>query len=77
MLTLTERCVGIKFCFKLGKIFTKTFEMLQKVFGNETMSRTRTYEWYRTSTKNDPSLGRPSASTYDSTERVQVVIRSN
>lgn len=71
-----------KFCFKLGKNFTETF--LQKVFGDESMSRTSTYEWYRrfkdvrTSTEDDPHLGRPSASTDDvSIAQVQVVIHSN
>jgi hypothetical protein len=84
MSTLTKQCMCVKFCFKLGKTFTETFEMLQKVFGDETTSRTRTYEWYRrfkdsqTSTEDDPHSGRPSTSTdNDSIERVQAVIRSN
>jgi len=60
----------------------ETFEALQKVFGDETMSRTTTYEWYRrfkdgrTSFESNPRLGRPSASTDDSIERVRAVIRS-
>jgi hypothetical protein len=75
--TLTEKRVCGKFCFKLGKTFTETFEMLPKVFDDETMSRARTWEWYRTfkdggtSTEDDPRLGWPPTSTdNDSIERV-------
>jgi hypothetical protein len=45
--------------------------MLQKVFGDETMSRTTTHEWYRrfkdgrTSIGDDPRPGRPSISSDD------------
>jgi hypothetical protein len=46
MSSLNERRVCVKFCFKLGKTFTETFAKLQKVFVDETMSRTTTYEWY-------------------------------
>jgi hypothetical protein len=71
MSTLTKERVRDKFCFKLGKTFTETFEMLQKVFGLESMSCTRTYEWQRrfkdsrTSTEDDPRSGWPSTSTDD------------
>jgi transposase len=67
----------------LGKTFTEAFDMLQNVFGDETMSRTTTYEWYRrfkdgrTSTEEHPLSGRPSTSTDDSIERVRAVIPSN
>jgi hypothetical protein len=36
-----------KFCFKLGKMFLETFEMLKQAFGDEDMSSTQTHEWYK------------------------------
>jgi hypothetical protein len=60
MSTLSEQHVHVKICFKLGKTFTEAFEMLQNVFGDETMSCTRTYEGCRrfkdgrTLTEDDP-----------------------
>ena len=57
--------------------------MLQKVFGDETMRCTRTYEWYRrfkdgqTSTEDNPRSGQSSITTDDSIERIRVVIHSN
>jgi len=39
---LHEKCVGVKFCFKLGKIFSETFTMLKQPFGNEAMSKHET-----------------------------------
>ena len=63
--------VCVKFCFKLGKTFTETFQMLQKAYGEDCFSRTQCYEWYqrfksgRTSIEDDPKSGRPSSSTGD------------
>jgi hypothetical protein len=37
---LHEKCVGMKFCSKLGKIFSETLKMLKQAFGDEAMSRT-------------------------------------
>jgi transposase len=79
--TLIEQRACVKFCFKLGKTCTETFEMFQNVFGDETM---RTYEWYRrfkdgrTSIEDDPRSGRPLTSTDgDSIVPVRAVIHSN
>jgi len=64
-------CVCVKFCFKLGKTSTETWEMLQQAFGDECMSRTQCFEWYshfktgRTSIDEDPRSGLPSTSTDD------------
>jgi hypothetical protein len=37
----------VKFCLKLGKTFSETFGTLKQGFGDETMSVTQTYEWYK------------------------------
>jgi transposase len=74
----------LKFCFKLGKTFTETFQMLQQAYGEDCLSRTQCYEWYqrfksgRTSIEDDPKSGRPSSSTGDDhIEKVRSVIREN
>ena len=41
-----EQRANIKFCYKLGKIFTEIYELLQKVYGDECMSRTQVYTWF-------------------------------
>jgi len=54
-----EQRVCIKFCVRLGKTASETFEMLKQAFGDSCMSRSRTFEWFglfknsRTSTAND------------------------
>ena len=63
-----EQRANIKFCFKLGKKFAETYELLKKVYGDDCMSRTQVYTWF-TRFKNggddlndDPRPGRPEAS---------------
>ena len=41
----TEQRVCIKFCHKLGKTATETYQMLLLAYGDETMSRARVFEW--------------------------------
>ena len=84
MKNLEEQRVCVKFCFKLGKTFTETFQMLQQVYGEDFFSRTQCYEWYqrfksgRTSIEEDLKSGRPSPSTGDDNiETVRSVIREN
>ena len=84
MKSLEEQRVCIKFCFKLGKNFTETFQMMQKVNGDDCLSRTQCYEWYqrfkagRTSTEDDVKSGRPSTAIYDNNvEKVRAVILAN
>ena len=60
----TQRA-NIKFCFKLSKTFTETFELMKKVYGDDCLSRTRVFEWYkrfqdgRDALEDDPKPGRP------------------
>ena len=44
--TLEER-FAIKFCFKLGKNTTETYEMLQTAFGASFMNRASVFEWHK------------------------------
>jgi hypothetical protein len=63
---LKEQRVCIKFCQKLGKTATETYEMLQQAFGETALSRPKIFEWYSqfknglTSIDDDPHTGRPS-----------------
>jgi hypothetical protein len=81
---LKEQRVCIKFCQKLGKTATETYEMLQQAFGETALSRSKTSEWYsrfkndRTSIDDDPHTGRPStARTNETVDRVNAVLRGN
>ena len=67
--TRLEQRANIKFCVKLRKSATETFEMLQQAYGDDAMSRARCFEWHsrfkngRTSLEDDERSGRPSTST--------------
>jgi hypothetical protein len=43
---LKEQRVCIKFCQKLGKTATETFEMVQQAFGETALSRSKTFDRY-------------------------------
>ena len=84
MTDLDEQRVFVKFCFKLGKTFTETFQMLQQAYGDDCLGRTQCHEWHqrfkssRTSIKDDPKSGRPSTSMDDDhVEKVLAVISQN
>ena len=46
-----EEPYAIKFCFKLGKNATETYEMLQTAFGASCMNRASVFECIRDSRK--------------------------
>lgn len=60
-----EQRAAIKFCFKLGKTFTETHQMMQQAYGNDCLSRTQVHEWYtrfksgREELADDERPGRP------------------
>ncbi|CAK9833797.1 Protein GVQW3 [Anthophora retusa] len=72
-----EQRANIKFCFKLGKSATNTFEMIQTVYGSEAMSRKNVFKWYarfsdgRESIEDDPRPG--ASSTVRDEKNVQKV----
>jgi len=76
--------IYVKFCVKIGKPVTETFEMLKIAFREEAMGRTQTHEWWkrfkegRTSVDDDPRSGRPSTSKTDgNVAKVREVIHTN
>ena len=36
-----------EFCFKLGKTFTETHQMMKKVYGDDCLSRSPIHEWFK------------------------------
>ena len=80
----SEQRVNIKFCVRLGKSFTETLNSINQVYGDESLSRTRVYEWYtrfkegRESVEDDDRCGRPSTARNDETiAQVREIIRSD
>jgi len=71
MSEINEQRVCIKFCLKLGKNATETYTMIKTAFGDDSLSRSVIFEWFkrfkdgRQSTKDDPRSGRPSTSRND------------
>ncbi|XP_050533350.1 protein GVQW3-like [Daktulosphaira vitifoliae] len=84
METIEEQRVCVKFCFKLGKSSSETFKLLKQAFGDDVLSRTTCFEWFkrfkegRSSTKDNERSGRPSTSkTNEIVARVREIIRNN
>ena len=42
-----EQRANIKFCLKLGKTFTETFELIKQVYDNNFLTRDRVHEWFK------------------------------
>jgi hypothetical protein len=66
MESVKEHRICVKFCFKVGKTAAETHNTLHETYGDDALSQTTTYEWFkrfingRTSTDNDEQSGRPS-----------------
>jgi len=43
----TEQRICIKFCFKIGKTATETYQLLQQAYGEDSMGRTQVFDWFR------------------------------
>ena len=79
-----EQRINLKFLIRLGKTPTETFSLLQEVYRDATMSRTRVFEWHkrfregREDVEDDPRSGRPTTSrTNKNVERVREKVRSD
>jgi transposase len=73
-----EQRAANKFCVKLKKTATETFEMLKSAYGEECLLITSMFEWHKMfkeggeSLEDDERKGRPStSSTEESTEVIQ------
>ena len=69
--------INLKFLVRLEKTPTEALKLLQEVYGDDTISRTRLFEWHRRfkeereEMEDDHRSGRPSASRID--ENVKLV----
>lgn len=79
-----EQRYAIKFCVKLRKNATETFQMLQKVFKDDCISRSQSGRWHkafkegREEVADEPRSGRPkTARTDENVDRVRKVLRSD
>lgn len=84
MSELNEQRVAVKFCAKLGKSASETFNMLQTAYSDDAMKRATCFKWHarfkdgRQSIKDDERPGRPSTSTDDShVDKINTLVRSN
>ena len=80
----TEQGICIKFCFKIGKTATETYQLLQQAYGEDAMGHTQVFDWFRqfkegrTSIESDPCLGRPSTSRNEEMiAKVRTVVHNN
>lgn len=79
-----EQRVNMKFLVKLGKSATETYTLLKEVYGDECLSRSQVFEWYkkfkegREDIEDDPRPGRPRTSkTDDNIEKVCEIVRKD
>jgi len=76
--------INLKFLVRLGKTPTEALKLLQEVYGDDTMSKTRFFEWHRRfkegkeEVKHDHRSGRPSTSkTEENVQQRQRVREKN
>ena len=79
-----EQRVNVKFCVKLGTSATETYHLLKKVYGDECLSRTQVFEWFkrfkegREEIGDDQRPGLPSTSkTAANIEKIGEIVRQN
>lgn len=71
MLKFKQRA-NIQFCHKIGFSAAETLKYMQQVYGDDSMSKSVVYEWYkrfkegRDSIGDYPKSGRPTTATGDS-----------
>ncbi|UYV76563.1 hypothetical protein LAZ67_14001162 [Cordylochernes scorpioides] len=79
-----EQRYAIKFCVRLGKNATETFQMLQKAFKDDCISRSQSGKWHkafkegREEVADEPRSGRPTtARTDEDVDRVLEILRTD
>ena len=82
--TKVEQRFNIKFLIKLEKSATETYNLLTEVYGDQCLSRTQVFEWFkkfkegREDVGDDPKSGRPStAKSQENVEKVSRIVRGD
>lgn len=82
-MSLKQRA-NIKFCFKIGKSFTETFQLMKKAYGDDCLSRSGVHKWFqrfqsgRQDISDDQHVGQPkSVITENSIETVREFIKNH
>jgi len=42
----TEQCICIKFCFKIEKTATESYQLLQQAYSEDTVGHTKVFDWF-------------------------------
>ena len=78
------QCVSVKFCVKLVKSATETYDLLKKVYGDGCLSHAKVFEWFarfkegRKEIGDDQCPGHPSTSETDANiKKVGEIVRQN
>ena len=79
-----EQRINLKFLVKLKKSATECYQLLKEVFGDNTLSRTRVFEWHRRfsegreEVEDDERPGRPVTSrTEEKIQKVSEIVRKD
>ena len=79
-----EQGINFKFLVKLRKTPTECFKLLKEFYGEDVMSRTQIFEWYKRfekgceEVKDDPKTRRPSTTrTDENITRVKLLVQSD
>ena len=80
----SEQRACAKFCFKIGKTDSETYDVLKTAFGDKCLSRSNVFIWFNRfkndceSVEDDPRPGRPSTSkTDENIVKVRDLVRSD
>ena len=80
----TEQSIWIKFCFKIPKTSTETYQLLRQAFGENAMGCTQVFDWFhlfkegRTSVESDLCSGRPSTSRNEEIiTKIRIIVHNN
>jgi hypothetical protein len=62
-----EQCVNVKFCVRIGKSATEMYDLLKNVYGDERLSHTQVFEWFKRFKDGREEIGADQLSGHPST----------
>jgi hypothetical protein len=82
--TKIEQRTNVRYVAKLKKTATKTYQLLREVYGEDTLSRARVFEWHRKflggreDVEDDERPGRPiTMKTDENVDKVRTLVRND